>query len=286
MNETLTMYWRLHAGLFDDRLPEVLAWLAAHKDVYQVVEGRARDLPPPPPSYDQPGLAMTILQDIRDLPWAAVPGAYWDRDRFQLSYYLPRLDPAIPYLNETGVFYPAGMLPLLPRLNPGHYRDTGMFIRPDSGQKPFPGVTIPREAFLSDATSAAALAEFLATYKISPQALCFVAPARPLDTVEWRCWIVNRQVVASSPYSWTETCPWAPAPPEVLTVAEQVAAQAWQPDIAYVADIATMGGKAYLLEFNAASTAGIYQAPIEPLFTALRSAALQEAAGELDRIAD
>jgi hypothetical protein len=61
--------------------------------------------------------------------------------------------------------------------------------------------------------------------------------AKQLKDVEWRFWIVNREVVAYSPYSWQNEICWALAPNKVLKIAKLVAENPWQPDIAYVVDI-------------------------------------------------
>src|SRR5690606_31966545 len=117
---------------------------------------------------------------------------------------------------------------------------------------------------------------------------------RRLEATEWRFWIVGRTVVANASYSWEqEDVPWAPPPLEALQVAQAMAANSWQPDIAYVVDVVResseditpggpIGSNGYFLnELNAASTSGLYNAPFSPLLTALREAVLGEVAGDL-----
>ena len=273
------MHWRIHRALLGERLPDALAWLVAQGDLVQVVEGRKRELPLPPSDWEGPGLALTTLQDAQDLPWSLVPGVYWDRQRYDVSHYLPRLGKAVPVLNRAGAFLPVGLLDECPAWLTGD-----VFIRPNSGQKLFPGQT------LGGATAsdwAKAYRVFVNTYHLAPEVLCWCAPAYAMPTIEWRVWVVNRQVAAWSPYSWNAEDPaWAPLPEAVRHAAQAMAANPWQPDIAYVADFAEVAGQAYLLELNAASTSGWYQVPAAALLGALREASLLEAAGELDYTAD
>jgi hypothetical protein len=58
--------------------------------------------------------------------------------------------------------------------------------------------------------------------------------------------------------------------------------QSRQPDIAYVVDIVeAIDGQVFVNEINAASTSGVYWAPITDLLFALRLVAYDEFAGEL-----
>lgn len=271
------MLWRIHAGLAGTQLPAIKEWVAAQGDVLQVVDGPLRGLEPPPLLEDGvPGLALTTLNDASRLDWNAIPGRYWDAKMYQVSFYLPRLESAIPALNRGGVFLPVGCLHHLAHLG---LFEQGAFIRPDSGQKPFPGQALEAEQ-LKQASS-----DLMTRYKLAPDLLCYCAPSRAVEPLEWRFWIVNREVVAWSPYAWESEEPWADAPSDVLEVARQMAANPWQPDIAYVADVAIAERNPYLLELNAASTSGLYQVPIDKLFSALRVAAHQELAGELELFA-
>lgn len=277
------MYWRVHKGVAGDLLPQIQSWVAQQGDTLQVVDGAKRDLPAPvPQGYDAPGLALTTLPDARDLSWVAIPGVYWDRRKYEVSYYLPRLAAEVPLLNRGGLFLPVGCLSEItgyPQL-----QEAGVFIRPDSGQKPFPGQSFAAELTSAPHRMGMALIGLVAAYKLPPELMCYLAPAKALEASEWRLWVVNRKVVAWTPYSWTEDLPWAPAPGSVLAAAEAMAANPWQPDIAYVVDVGISNGCAYVLELNAASTSGLYQVPVPALFSALRAACILEAAGELESV--
>lgn len=269
------VYWRLHRALLDDRETEVTTWLAAQGDQVQLVEGGLRDLAPPPGG--ELGVGLTILQDAQRqcMGWTALPGLYFRPRELAVSYYLPRMAPEVHRLNTQARLLPIGMLagaaPSL--IDDFQLGKAQVFIRPDAATKPFPGQVLdladPRE-----------LAMLMRVCGLAPELLVWLSPVQDIEQ-EWRVWVVNRKVVAWSPYSWTVEQPWYDLPADVRQVAEQVAAQPWQPDIAYVVDIAETRRGARFLEFNAASTSGLYQVPVVELFSALRTACLLEAEGEL-----
>ena len=112
--------------------------------------------------------------------------------------------------------------------------------------------------------------------------MCFLARHQQLKQIEWRFWIVNKQVVAWAPYCWEEDIPWSLAPERMLSLAREVSQNPWQPDIAYVVDIVeTERADVFVNEINAASTSGVYAVPIEDLLLALRNVAHLEISDEL-----
>lgn len=277
------MRWRLHAAIFSglERLAEAKAYLLSMGDQVQVVSGRHSSLPPVEAGghKEVPFLAITTLQDARLLrmPDRAVPVLYWDAARYDVSYWMPRVGSDIPVLNRTGLFYPLGMLLAANKGIPAWLGIGGAaFVKPDKGHKQFTGFTAPVTETGLDLTNEYQLRG------LAPELMCLIAPASKLAMAEWRFWIVNRKVVAWSPYSWSEPeMKWEPAPAHVQKVAEAMARNQWQPDIAYVVDIAMVEEEPFLLEINAASTSGVYDAPLIPLLSALRDAAHLEMAGEL-----
>jgi len=278
------MYWRLHAAIFggEPEAGRAADFLRARGDKVQLVLGRHTNLPPVAEMghKQEPYLAITTLQDARltKKPADAIPWLYWDISRYDVSYWLPRLSNNIPVLNRSGAFWPLGMLQ-----NCGINRNAlhltsgqAVFVKPDKGHKPFTG-------FIATVGSSGGL-ELSSEYQlkgISPELMCFVAPQADVDKTEWRFWVVNRKVVACTPYAWESDVEWSPAPDNVRRVAELMAVNEWQPDIAYVVDVATVNGEAFLLEINAASTSGMYNVDATSVLTALRESAHLEYAGEL-----
>lgn len=212
---------------------------------------------------------------------AGVPWLYYDEQRYNVSYWLPRVESSVPVLNRDGVFLPFGVLQTPSSALQSWLGSAGhAFVRPDSGR----GRNI-FTGFVAAVQRNGALDLRLAhqTRLLDPDELCYVSPAQSLPSLEWRFWIVGRKVVAWTPYSWGEQPAWLPSPAVCLAVAEAMAGNSWQPDIAYVADVVETSFGAALVEINAASTSGVYAVPFCELFSALRDAASREHAGDLAR---
>lgn len=214
------------------------------------------------------------------------PGLWFRPDVMRVSAWMAHYH--VFMLNQDGAFLPWSILKARrSAATLGRMHGSKLFVRPDGGMKVFPGQVVDwecsRQALLQ-------IEQMERLYHIDPEMLVFYAPAQPLPDVEWRFWIVNRQVVAWSPYGHDRETPlpWKKAPPAAIKLAEALAAHPWQPDIAWVADIVAFddrpGGKsdgAALIEVNAASTAGVYAAPLAPLLTALAAAMEGELAGDI-----
>lgn len=277
----LNMHWRLHTAIFGYETNTAATFLRGLGDSVQIVSGSIRDLPPveqvPVP---MPALAITTLQDAaKNHTGPSVPWLYFDARTYDVSYWMPRISSSIPVLNRSGVFLPFGMLQApCPALLSWVGEECSVFIRPDSGRKLFTG-------FVAKVAAGGSLSigHEHQTRLVAPDAMCLVAMAKNMASIEWRFWVVDRKVVASTPYSWDTEPEWLPAPESCLAVAQAMAANPWQPDLAYVVDVVEHAGQSFLLEINAASTSGVYAAPLEPLLLALRDVAQREHAGEIAR---
>ena len=154
--------------------------------------------------------------------------------------------------------------------------DRKIFIKPDKGHKSFTGISVFTERFHEE------IREHTGYLNLDPHVMCFLARHQQLKEIEWRFWIVNKQVVAWAPYSWEEDIPWSLAPERMLLLAREVSQNPWQPDIAYVVDIVeTERADVFVNEINAASTSGVYAVQIEDLLLALRNVAHLEFSGDL-----
>lgn len=160
-------------------------------------------------------------------------------------------------LNPDAVLLPWSRIPdTAPRLRP--LLGDGIFIRPDSPMKPFTGFSVGTDAL---AFEHAALGRAAA---IDPAELCVLAPARTIDPVEYRFWLVNGAVSRAAPggaaYGWHEGSEDAGrAPKEVVELAECLARDLEQHDNLLVADLAIVDGDARLVELNAVATSGWYK---------------------------
>lgn len=278
------VHWRIHEGLVPDRKTELDLLLRSFGDNVQWVRGGRRELAPPEQfgSRSSPALALTTIQDARALDgtWEVTPGLYFHQRKYDVSYWLPRLAFDIPVLNRGCIFTPIGLLRWMPsEIISGDH----LFLRPDSGLKTFPGLTfdVGRETPLLSLFN-----QLTATYKgLPPELMVCVARACRIHPIEWRFWIVDRKVVASTPYSWNdEAMVWKEPPYAATRVAMQMASNLWQPDVAYVCDVVEQvvdGVQFHLNELNALSTSGLYRVPFEPLISSLRSVVMREASGEV-----
>lgn len=283
------MRWRIHTGLTAGREAEAAALLASLGDSVQWVTGR-KPVDPEHASLENGALALTTIQDARSLlgRWQATPGLYFDLRKYDVSYWLPRVADRIPVLNRGCVFTPLGLVPWIPtQFWTGHLpRSNGLlFVRPDSGLKLFPGFVLDCHARRVRNWYGVGDEIGKEVRLLSPESLICIASGYRLKSLEWRFWIVDRRVVASTPYSWEEgAAAWQEPPTEALQIAAEMAANRWQPDIAYVADVVQLADgdePFYLNELNAASTSGLYGVPFAPLFEALRDAVTRELAGDL-----
>lgn len=289
--------WRIHEGLLGERRDELVHLLEGQGDHVQVVSGHWRRLPAPAHSGEAfaaipgaAGLALTTLQDAARLPaqgWSAPRLLYHHQRHYDVSYWMPRIDGAIPLLNRGCLFVPVGMLSNISVPFESFCPDGVLFVRPDSGNKPFPGLGLDCRVLGPGgwATAEALLALQVMGGPMAPELMACLAPGKRLKPLEWRFWVVQRQVVASTPYSWTdEPLSWVAPPPQALALAEAVAGNAWQPDVAYVVDVVQLedaegDGAFFVNELNAASTSGLYAVPLAPLMAALKGAVLAERDG-------
>ncbi|HEY6437772.1 MAG TPA: ATP-grasp domain-containing protein, partial [Ignavibacteriaceae bacterium] len=192
----------------------------------------------------------------------------FDENKYNVAYYMPRLDREIPVLNRNGCFLPFGMLDMLPEMIPGDR----FFVRPNSGLKTFPGQVLD----LSNPTTIKVTQK---TYHIPSETLCWCSPEKYVDPTEWRVWINRGEVLAWTPYSWDQEPEWSPLPESVRNIAEAMSKNPWQPDLAYVVDVGVSNGDAFLMELNAASTSGLYNVPLFDLLKGLRETCILEAQG-------
>lgn len=130
--------------------------------------------------------------------------------------------------------------------------DKPLFIRPDSGAKPFTGYVVSPDERHKIQTLVQA---------VGPEMLVVVAPEQEI-TAEWRFVICNRKVVAGCQYLPTESRNYDPCS---LRLAGVIASNDWQPDLCYTVDIARSNDKVFLLEVNSFSCAGFYSCDMESI---------------------
>jgi len=289
------IFWRLHESILRDRVQEVAEYLQGIGDRVQVVRGRydslaGDDAPRDPLPGEIGGIAITTIQEAKtglQGRWKYPRMLFFDRESYHVSHWMPRIHLSVPVLNRRCLFVPIGMVQHLEFVAQfGH----SLFVRPNSGLKPFTG--FPIDCRKENIKSWFRLAQYLDPARpdsyagiagLDPSTMICISQHKELETTEWRFWIIDRKVVASTPYGWSGTGhPWQEPPPGALNIATQMANNKWQPDLAYVVDVVQTAedGLFWLNEINAASTSGWYSARLDDLIPALRHAVVQQTRDE------
>jgi ATP-grasp domain, R2K clade family 3 len=181
--------------------------------------------------------------------------SYCREEALKLSAWMPRY-PADLLLNASGWWCPwAAVRAKPPAVN--------LFIRPDGVTKTFAGMVVAgsqwgREVERIDAMSG-----------VGDQTWVFMA--KPQEIIaEYRFFIVACGVVAGSQYRRNGVLDIridTSGPAQSL--ADQVAAAAWQPDNCYVVDVADTPTGPKIIEFNSLSCAGLYACDQEAIIHAV-----------------
>ncbi len=175
------------------------------------------------------------------------PGASCNFHNMRCSTYYAYLGQHL--LNDQYIMMPLGDLQRRWKRILEQVKYRPLFVRPDSGAKPFSGFLIaPHDKHEIQALSR----------EVGPETPVVVAPKKSISS-EYRFVICDRQVIAGCRYLPEES-------PEYSTLsfrlAKIISLEQWQPDICYTVDIAESNGKAYLLEINSFSCAGLYSCDI------------------------
>lgn len=277
------MYWRLHTAIFNERIHEAEKILQEYGDLVQIVKGKPSQLASPLEHENGPSMAITTLQDANRLLRSDNPHnpiLYYSASHYNVSYWLSRMDSNISVLNRKSIFLPYSLL-----LNSSEEvicsvanQEKEVFIKPDAGNKTFTGFTVKY-----DDQFKANIENQLMFSQPELETLCVVSAKENLTSLEWRVWIGERKIIASSPYSWEEDPIFINLPQEVLKEAEKMTQNSWQPDYAYVADFGiNLQGQVKLIEINAISTSGIYQANLHDLLFGFRNTILRDYDGLID----
>ena len=139
-----------------------------------------------------------------------------------------------------------------------------MFIRPNNDLKDFSGSLIDKAGLIRfyDKVS-------FGGFLFGTDAEVFVAPIKDIHK-EWRCFIVDGKVVASSQYKFRSMLmPKEGAPAEVIEFANSMA-NLWSPEKAYVMDICEdMNRELALIELNCFNASGVYECNVIDIVRAI-----------------
>lgn len=265
--------WIIQDVIFGDRLAEMEAVLRAHDNAVHVLR-RASALTPIeqiPFSRDLPTVAMVSLNIARRLGSRPdlIPGPFYRPEVFRVSHYAAHWGEYL--LNDGFVLLPwSEFRRRLPAWQDQFGFLGGVFVRPDSGNKTFTGLTIPFDDWDHETRCLEVLSGVTAETLVS-----ISRPRADIDG-EWRFWILNGMPVTHSAYSWRDDEDPRDPPLACVKLVNELCQHAWQPDVAYTVDVCMTGDGARLVEINSFSCSGVYQADLCRLSEAAISVATDE----------
>lgn len=138
-----------------------------------------------------------------------------------------------------------------------HLYNYPLFLRPNDVTKEFAGFIIPSADKFEDEMSSLKQIQ-----KVRPETLVISNQAKTLKG-EFRFVIVDRKIVTQSEYRWDNKLDIrTDVPDQCMQLAKKITKHPWQPDTAYILDIALLDGHtkqyASIIETNALSCSGLY----------------------------
>lgn len=148
--------------------------------------------------------------------------------------------------------------------------DDSIFVKPNANLKLFTGKVVPIDDFEHFHRMETDC------YDVSPDTLCVIARPYKLSH-EWRFVVCEGEVVTGSQYRRDGVQSLTSEVDEnARAVALKVAKDPWQPDPAYVVDVARSGDEYGLLEIGAVNCAGMYECDASAFVNALSELAERE----------
>jgi len=187
-----------------------------------------------------------------------VPGVYCTFPNYRYSTYSKHFTKYL--LNSDAKMYS------LSSFSENNYIDDKLFIRPDSGIKPFAGEVITRAEFKDRIEFLSSLTDdkvYVSSYKPIDREWRFFA--RKNKIITGSLYMVNYNIISDSNYDQ-----------EAYDLACIIANIGYHPDPIYSIDICKSNGLYYLIEINSFSCAGIYNCNIDKLIKEVSAQALED----------
>ena len=151
------------------------------------------------------------------------------------------------------------------------FKTSYIFIRPDSGAKTFTGQLINLDNLWPQ------LDNILDHASMPVDQIIAIISSPKIIEKEWRCVVVNKKVITFSQYLENDEENYKrEIDKEALELANKIAQEKWQPDIAYTLDICKSDNEYLLLEVNSFSCSGLYMCDVEPIVKEVSKAAIKE----------
>jgi ATP-grasp domain, R2K clade family 3 len=196
-----------------------------------------------------------------------VPGVYGTSDATDCSHYFPHFDDVL--LNNDCEFVSLNdLIRSADSLFKTFSIEDRIFIRPDSGRKPFSGRLYTRTELIS---------HLLRTKCVSPNSLVVVSRPKAIR-FEWRFIVADRNIIAASMYKDQEVVRMSTdVPHEAFDFASVVAARKFQPDRVWVLDICELSnGDMKAVEINGFSSSSWYSCSVKDIVTIVSRVAVDD----------
>jgi len=214
-------------------------------------------------------------QIMKEKKW--VPGPWLTAKNYECTSYYPHLGPFL--LNDPYVMMPRKDIPRhASQLNNWLGKDNKLFMRPNSGLKPFTAqvfnlhtrVQWPPDPYDSHFLLLASEWKWVEEFT-DPDTLIVIAGPKTIQA-EYRFVIAGTEVVTGCQYMPEIAVGWTQA---ARDLAAEVA-KTYQPDPMFIVDICFDGEKYHLMEIGAFSVAGLYACKMEDIVKAAVKIAKKE----------
>ena len=195
------------------------------------------------------------------------PGVYFDAQRLRHGRCVQEYGEAM--LNADGQLLSVQQVAEL-ALRPQELEQT-RFVRPDEDLKEFAGEVMTLEQLQRWARRLTQVETL-----IDPSSLMVVAPVKALDR-EWRAFVVDGQIATMSRYRSRGRPDVLSEQPEEVARFVRAQLERWQPERAFVMDVAWSQGALRIIECNGLHSSGLYAANISALVRAMSALALRDA---------
>ncbi len=204
-----------------------------------------------------------------------IPGAYLPEKAMECLGYLPYIDKSELFANSNHVFTTFKHLQEQKDFFYETFKTNKIFVRPNSGFKTFTGLPIHYDEFDAEINSLKQL------QTLTGEVLILVSNCKKISE-EYRFFIVNREVITGSQYKLNdELCVKAGYSEEAYSIAQEMAKNKWQPDIAYACDVGIVNGSPKIIELNSFSSSGFYACDIPKIIHAIDRVAIMEYNGDI-----
>jgi hypothetical protein len=204
-----------------------------------------------------------------------IPGAYYQEKELESLSYMSKIDKFDLLANSNHVFTTFKDLVNRKEFFYDIFNTEKIFIRPNSGFKTFTGLPIHFEEFDSEINSLNQLTS------VTDETLVLVSSCKRMGA-EYRFFIVDRQIITGSQYKDKDGLHIRKEySNEAFSIAQQMAKNKWQPDLAYACDVGIVNGEPKIIELNAFSSSGFYACDIKQLLSAVNEIAVKEYNGEI-----